>query len=108
MKMYIAVPIRDVQKAITGYLVKQQVDQPFKPKGDYEILKGIDTKFPKAIQVGKEWEVVEDIVKKEEKETEEALLKQDAKDLKDADFDTLTLAQLRTVVKKLAKLALVK
>lgn len=103
-KYYLALPIRDEKKEITGYDIKYIVEKPLKPRGvDCEILRGVETKFPKAVFVDKVWQVVEDSARKQALEAKEQSKEQRKQDLIAAiqSIDSLTtVAQLKTLLKK--------
>lgn len=103
-KMYLAKAIK-VNNQVVDYEVKMQVDKPFKPRGGgYEILYGVETKFPKASLVGGVWEVVEDVVKKGQKESKENQKELDKAFLKDLDVKKIkNLDEVKDLLEKLLK-----
>lgn len=61
--MYLAIPQFEYGK-IVGYEVKQKISKPMKPKGNFDILFGVFTEYPMAVQIDGAWQVVEDPNKK--------------------------------------------
>lgn len=105
MKMYLAKAILNNKKEVLDYEVLYQVDKPMKPRGGgYEILYGIETKFPKAVFRNKVWEVVEDLVKKEQKESKENQKEIDKAFLKELDVKKIkNLDEVKDLLEKLLK-----
>jgi hypothetical protein len=106
MTNYVAIAIRNNKKEITGYNVKYRTTQAVAPKGGgYEILRGVETDFPKAVQVGKEWTVVEDANARNTKEQKEQQKENRKQELIAAldNIDSLTLVQLKTLISKVLR-----
>lgn len=60
-------------KDIVDYTIMGQTSSLAKPRGkEYEILIGVDTKYPKAVKLGSIWKVVEDDAQKTQQTQKEA------------------------------------
>lgn len=100
---YLGKKVLNDQKELIGFSNLVITNSGAKPRGGgYEILKGIETSFPKAILVGNEWQVVEDAARKDANEAKERQKAQRKQELVNAisSIDILTLPELKTLIKK--------
>lgn len=106
-KMYLAKAIM-VNKQVTDYQVLYQVDKPMKPRGgNYEILYGVDTLYPKAVlDVKGQWVVDEDASQKtqaeSQKQSKEARKTELIAQIQDMDISKIKkIDDLLPIIKKL-------